>query len=179
MVWKAACAVCAIVLLAGCKAQDQSDQAQSSNNLIESAETRVAAAGPLSREQALALMHDRHENMEALGDETKRISNQLKSTSPDLGQIRRSAARIAELAPKLQSWFPEGTGPDVGKTRAKAEIWQRPDDFVTKADDFVRAAEDFDSAAKSGDLGQIEASFATLGKSCKACHDSYRAPEKD
>lgn len=172
-------AVCAAALAAGCSDQNASNEAQPSNELMQSAETRTAAAGPLSREQALALMDKRHEDMEALGDETKRISNQLKSPSPDVAAMRQSAARILQLAPELDSWFPEGTGPDVGKTRAKAEIWQKRQDFTTKADDFVRAAQNFDSAAKSGDLGQIQASFASLGKTCKACHDPYRAPKKD
>ena len=180
MTGKAAYALCAIALVAGCRAQEEeSNQAQASNNLIRSAETRTGAAGPLSREQALALMHDRHEKMESLGDETKKISNQLKSSSPDVAAIRQSAARILKLAPDIPSWFPQGTGPNVGKTHAKAEIWQKPQDFATKSNDFVRAAEDFDSAAKSGDLGQIQASFVALGKSCKACHDPYRRPEKD
>lgn len=179
MVGKAVYALCAILLVGGCKAQDQSNQADSTNTLMPSAETRTAAAGPLSREQALAIMDERHEHMETLGDETKKINNELKSATPDVGQIRQSAAKILELAPDLLSWFPEGTGPDVGKTRAKPEIWQTPDHYATKANDFVRAAEDFDSAAKSGDLGQIEASFATLGKTCKSCHDRYREPEKD
>lgn len=179
MTWKAVYALCAMALVAGCKAQEESNQAQASNTLIRSAETRTEAAGPLSRDQALVAMKEREEKMESLGDETKRINNQLKSPSPDVAAIRQSAARILKLAPELVSWFPQGTGPDVGKTRAKAEIWQKPQDFATKSDNFLRAAEDFDSAAKSGDLGQIQASFAALGKSCKACHDPYRTPEKD
>lgn len=173
MVGKAVYVLCAALLVAGCGAQDQSNEADSTNDLMPSAETRTNAS------DALVLMKERHEHMETLGDETKRINNQLKSPTPDVGQIRRSAAVIAQRAPDLVSWFPAGTGPDVGKTRAKAEIWQTPDDYATKANDFVRAAEDFDSAAKSGDLGQIESSFAALGKTCKACHDRYRAPEKD
>ena len=179
MIKRVVSALCAMALIGGCKAQDQSNEAQSSNELIQSAETRTAAAGPLGREQALTLMEERHEKMETLGDETKKINDQLKASAPDVAAIRQSAATILRLAPDLNSWFPEGTGPDVGKTRAKPEIWQKRQDYESKANDFVRAAEDFDSAARSGDLGQIQASFATLGKSCKACHDPYRAPEKD
>ena len=178
MTAKAIYALCAVAMIAGCRAQDQSNEAQASNNLTQSAET-PDASGPLSREQALAVMDERHEGMEEIGDETKKISNQLKSGSPDVGAIQQSAAKIAELAPKAQTWFPEGTGPDVGKTRAKAEIWQKPDDFAAKARDFEPAAQAFHAATQSGDLDRIRSAFAELGKSCKACHDSYRAPEKD
>jgi cytochrome c556 len=164
------------LLLAACKAQPGANQ---SNAVVPSAETRNAAApATLTKEQALALMKERHEHMEAFGDATKKVHNALQASTPDAAPIRQSAAAIAELAPKLQSWFPAGTGPDVGKTRAKPEIWQKEEDFALKAHDFQRAAEDFNFAAISGDLGRITTTFDALGKSCKACHDLYRAPEK-
>jgi len=179
MVGKSGFALCAVALLAACREQAPSNEAQSSNNIVQSAETRTAAAEPLSREQALELMHERHEGMEEIGDETKKITNALKSSSPDVGAIQRSAARIAELAGEARSWFPEGTGPDVGKTRAKAEIWQKPEDFTQRMREFEPAARAFNEAAQSGDLPRIRESFAALGKVCKACHDSYRAPESN
>ena len=170
-------ALCAIALLAGCKAQSDTNQA---NAVVPSAETQntAAAAGPVTKEQALTLMKQRHEAMEAIGDATKKANNALKASTPDLAAIRDSAAKINTLAPKVQSLFPAGSGPDVGKTRAKAEIWQKPEDFALKAHDFVTAANQFDVAAKSGDIAQIKMTFEALGKSCKACHDLYRAPEK-
>ena len=177
MTGKSAVAVMAFALLAGCKAQQDANQA---NSAAASAETRnAAAAAPLSNDQALALMKERHEHMEAFGDATKKASNALKSSSPDVKAIRDSATRIEALAPRLLSWFPQGTGPEAGKTRAKAEIWQKPEDFALKAQDFGRAAKEFDVAAKRGDLGQINTTFDALGKTCKACHDLYRAPKKD
>ena len=177
MVAKSACALCAILLLAGCKAQEPANQA---NTVVPSAETQnTASAAPLTKDHALALMKEREHHMEAFGDATKTIGNALKAPSPDAGPIRQSAAKIAALAPKLESWFPAGTCPDVGKTRAKAEIWQKPEDFALKAHDFNRAAQDFNVAATGGDLGQINTTFGALGKSCKACHDLYRAPKKD
>jgi cytochrome c556 len=177
MVAKTAYALCAIALLAGCKAQEPANQA---NAVIPSAETQnTASAAPLTKDQALALMMEREHHMETFGDATKTIGKALKASSPDAGPIRQSAAKIAELAPKLESWFPAGTGPEVGKTRAKAEIWQKPEDFALKTHDFNRAAQDFNVAASSGDLSQINTTFDALGKTCKACHDLYRAPKKD
>lgn len=176
MVSKRALAICGIALLAGCRAQQDGNEA---NSVVNSAETRNAATAPLSNDQSLALMKERHEHMEAFGDATKKASNALKSSSPDVDAIRDSSSRIEALAPRLLSWFPQGTGPEVGKTRAKAEIWRKPEDFALKAHDFERAAKEFDVAAKRGDLGQINTTFDALGKTCKACHDLYRAPKKD
>ncbi|MGN6155927.1 MAG: c-type cytochrome [Sphingomicrobium sp.] len=177
MVAKTAYALCAILLLAGCKGQEPANQA---NEVIPSAETQnTASAAPLTKDQALALMKEREHHMDAFGDAMKKAGNALKASSPDATPVREAAAEIDGLAPKLESWFPTGTGPDVGKTRAKPEIWQKPEDFALKAHDFEQAAMLFNVAAKSGDLNRITATFDALGKSCKACHDLYRAPKKD
>lgn len=135
----------------------------------------VPAAAPATKEEALKVMHERHEGMEQIGKSTKAIKRQLDSSAPDVAEIQKAAATIAELAAKSPNWFPLGTGPDVGKTGAKPEIWQTYPDFVAKDQHFGKAAQAFDAAAKTGDLTQIKSSFADLGKSCKACHDKYRS----
>ena len=38
-----------------------------------------------------------------------------------------------------------------------------------------QASAAFDAAAKAGDMTVIQARFGELGKTCKACHDSYRS----
>ena len=146
------------------------------SNAIENA-VATAPGTPLQKEQALALMEERHENYEKIGDAMKVIGRELKDDSPDLAQVRQNADVIATLAPQVKTWFPEGTGPDVGKTDAKAEIWQKPDDFAAKARDFEQAALAFRTVAQGNDVAAIQAAQGNLGKSCKACHDLYR--EKD
>lgn len=143
---------------------------------IEEAAARTAGT-PLQKEQALALMKERHENYEKIGDAMKVVGRELKGDNPDLAQVRANADVIAALAPQVKTWFPQGTGPDVGKTDAKAEIWQKPDDFAAKAKDFEAAAAAFKTAAQGNDVAAIRAAQGNLGKSCKACHDLYR--EKD
>lgn len=156
-----------------------SDNQAAANGVKPSAETRTGPAAPLTHDQALALMKARHDHMGDLGDAAKNVGKTFQSGANDLAVIRQSAATMKALAPKLLSWFPKGTGPDVGKTRAKAEIWQKQEDFALKAHDFELAANDFANAAQSGNMDRIHAGFGGVGKSCKACHDLYRAPEKD
>lgn len=167
----------AMVLLSGCGSRPANQANASANATVASAETRTGANAPLSGDQALAAIKQRQDHMKALGGAAEKVGKTLQTSGPDLNVIKQSASQITALAPKLQSWFPNGTGPNAGKTRAKAEIWQKPEDFALKAHDFAQAANDFNAAAQSGDLGQIKASFGGLGKSCKACHDLYRAPE--
>jgi cytochrome c556 len=163
--------------LLSCNAGSDNQANAAGNGVVNSAETRASA--PLTRDQAVALMKARHDHMEQLGDAAKNVGRTFQSGANDVAVIRQSAATMKSLAPKLLSWFPAGTGPDVGNTRAKPEIWQKQEDFALKAHDFEKAANDFADAAQSGNMDQVHAAFGGVGKSCKACHDLYRAPEKD
>ena len=169
----------ASVSLAACGQETAPSNNSVSNGAVNSAEAAepvpIPAAAPTTKEEALKIMHERHEGMEQIGKSTKAIKRQLDSSAPDVAEIQKAAATIAELAAKSPNWFPQGTGPDVAKTGAKPEIWQTYPDFVAKDRDFGKATQAFDASAKTGDLTQIKAGFADLGKSCKACHDKYRS----
>lgn len=181
-------AVAAVALLTACReAADNQTNAAAANNAtaVEAANAPGAApaASPLgasvSGEQAKTLMHDRHEGMEDIGDAFKIVTRELKGGAPDLAKVREGAGTIARLSPQVSGWFPPGTGPDVGKTRAKAEIWQKPEDFAAKRNAFEQTAQAFNAAVQGNDLAAIRAAHANLGKNCKACHDPYRSEEKE
>ena len=150
--------------------------AENSANSVEATESAATPApAPATMEEAMRVMHERHEGMEQIGKSTKALKRTLDSSAPDLAEIRKAAATIADLSSKSPHWFPHGTGPDVGKTGAKPDIWQNYQDFAAKDQDFRTAAQAFDAAARGGDLSQIKTGFADLGKTCKACHDKYRS----
>ena len=174
-------ATAGFALLAACNQSQDGNAAlaeanASGNEASAAVENAVgnSNATPLQKEQALALMKERHENYERIGDAMKVLGREIKGDSPDLAQVRGSADTIAQLAPQVKTWFPAGTGPDVGKTEAKAEIWQKPEDFAAKARDFEQAAARFQTAARGTDVAAIRAAHGDLGKSCKGCHDLYR-----
>ena len=133
---------------------------------------------PMSHGAAMRRMHERHEGMEQIGKSFKLAGRSLKSGTTDLNVVRSAAATITRLAARSATWFPAGTGPDIGKTRAKQEIWRRPADFVARFSAFEQAASAFDAAARSGNMAVVQSRFNDLGKTCKACHDTYRSEEK-
>lgn len=140
--------------------------------------TLLAAAGaiaaPLSKKAALKIMHERHEGMEAVGTANKILRRELAADPPDLRAVRSAATSMAGLAAKSSAWFPKGTGPDIGETGAKAEIWQKPEDFTARRRAFQAAAGALDRAARAGNVATIKDSYAALGQTCKGCHDLYR-----
>jgi cytochrome c556 len=135
----------------------------------------TAIAAPLSRPAALNIMHQRHEGMEAIGKANKVLRREITADAPNIATVRASANQMAGLAAKSAHWFPRGTGPELGKTGAKPEIWQKPADFSAKLRDFQAASNELRAMAARGDFTAIKASFARLGGTCKACHDSYRS----
>ena len=147
------------------------NEATPSNNMVMLAIPSVSGA------KASAVMHERHEGMETIGKNFKTLHRELDAASPNLATVRASAGTIAALSKKASGWFPAGTGPDVGKTGAKPDIWlpQNQSDFAAKLAAFQKAAQVFNAAAASGDVNAIKARYADLGGACKACHDKYRA----
>ena len=135
--------------------------------------TAMAAADtPLEREAALATMKERHEGYEKIGKAMRSAKQAIDKQ--DLNAVRASADQVATLAPQAIGWFPAGTGPDVGKTEAKAEIWQQRAQFDEGMTRFNEAAKVFQAATAGGDFGAIREAHANLGKTCAACHDRFR-----
>jgi cytochrome c556 len=173
--------------LAGCGGPETSQANNAQANMSNSAQPPATAnasatsngmvmlsAAP-GQQQALAIMHERHEGMETIGKANKAIKRELDGSSPDLAVVRASAARIAQLSQKASGWFARGTGPELGKTGARPEIWQNPRDFIAKLHDFQNEAKAFNAAAAGNDLTLIRTQFGDLGQACKACHDKYRS----
>ena len=131
-----------------------------------------AAETPLEREQALALMKERHEGYERIGKAMRAAKQGIDRNDP--AAVKTAADQLATLAPRAVGWFPAGTGPDVGKTEAKAEIWQQRAEFDQGMQRFQAAATAFQQAAVSGDMARIKEAHANLGGTCKSCHDRFR-----
>jgi cytochrome c556 len=177
-------AAATVSLLSACGERAAENQAQvtAANNARATpaaAESSAPPAAPATKEEAQKIMHERHEGMEQIGKSTKAIGAQLKEDEPNIGIIRTNATKISELAARSANWFPAGTGPDVGKTRAKVEIWRKYEDFAAKDADFRKAAQSLKGLADSADVNAIRTAFAAMGKTCKACHDSYRTEKKE
>lgn len=120
----------------------------------------------------------RHDGYHKLGDAFKIIRDQTSAGSPDVAAIKTAAQVVSDTSVHQYDWFPAGSGPKTGvKTRAKAEIWSKPQDFAAAQKLFAEEAKKLHATANSGDVAAIKAQFGETGKSCKNCHDNFRAPE--
>lgn len=90
----------------------------------------------------------------------------------DAATAQANAELVATLSKLPFAGFVEGSA--TGDTRAKPEIWTEADKFKAAQSKMQEDVAKLNVAAKAGNLDQIKAAFGETGKSCKACHDSYR-----
>jgi cytochrome c556 len=121
----------------------------------------------------------RQMGMKQIGRTFKGINDQLHSGAPDAAAVAAGAHQLADLARKVPSLFPAGSGPETGvKTAAKADIWAQPADFRAKALALATATAALDKAArKSADPAVLQPFVARVGGACKACHTTYKVQE--
>jgi cytochrome c556 len=131
----------------------------------------VHAATPVEAQKA------RHEHYEELGKAFKAVRDQTSTDSTDFAVLLQNAETVHEASIDQQRWFPKGTGPEAGKTRALPEIWAKPAEFEAAQKMFSDRAPKLLAAAKAKDVGAVKAAFKELGGACKNCHDTFRAPE--
>lgn len=114
----------------------------------------------------------RMEAMKEIGDATKVLGRMAKGeTEFDAGAANAAAAAIAAKAARSLDLFePRATDP---KSEALPVIWERWDDFAARTEALAIAA---DQAAPLEDLDGLRAALGRIGKTCKSCHEIYRAP---
>lgn len=119
----------------------------------------------------------RHEHYEELGEAFKALRDGTKADTPDFAAIEKAAQNVVKATINQEQWFPKGSGPEAGKTRALPEIWSKPAEFAAAAKMFEDRAPALVTAAKARDLDGVNKAFRDVGGSCKNCHDNFRAPE--
>jgi cytochrome c556 len=120
----------------------------------------------------------RHDHYHELGDAVKAVRDGIKADAPDWAAIEKAADVINKASINQSQWFPKGTGPEAGKTRALPEIWSKPDDFAAAMKMLEERAPNVLAAAKTKDADAVNKSLRELGGACKNCHDTFRSPEE-
>jgi len=68
-------------------------------------------------------------------------------------------------------------GSQVGKTKAKPDIWKNKADFEKKMQALTDASAKLAATAGSSDKKAIVAAFKDTGGACKSCHDDYKSKD--
>jgi cytochrome c556 len=98
----------------------------------------------------------------------------------DAKQVSAAANVISAIANSgMGALYGPGTDKDIGDvhTSVKPELFSHHQEVGKLAGNFVNAADNLAKVAMTGDAAAVKSAFGDLGKSCKACHDQFRAKE--
>jgi cytochrome c556 len=143
--------------------------------LLAAAALCLIAAGDINPKTVIT---ERQATMKGLGDKVK-IIKAYADGEGDQAAALAAAKAIEETAPRIPSFFPPGTGPEVPgvKTHAKPEIWSDRERFEGTATRLVGQAHSLVGAIQSGDRDGTKEQLAAAGRvGCGACHETFRTP---
>ncbi|WJG08032.1 cytochrome c [Aliiglaciecola sp. LCG003] len=136
-------------------------------NAVEPAQSDKHAASAVQFRQALLQLV--RSNVGALGAMAK------EAIPMDAQTIEKNALRIEQLSLMMDDYFSVDTRKFDVKTDALAKIWQDYPDFQTKITALTDAARTLRVSAEEGQTDSFKANIGAVLKSCKGCHDSYKA----
>jgi cytochrome c556 len=93
--------------------------------------------------------------------------------SKNYATVEAKAKDIMGTADQIPSVFPKGS--TMGKTKAKAEIWEKNEEFVKQAKTLSKNASELAAAAKAGNDADVGTKVKALGDTCNSCHKAFRA----
>lgn len=136
----------------------------------------MVLGGPLAAQATDAELpagpiRDRHELMEDVGANAKKLGAALKAK--DRGTVLAMAKALNQAADKVLPLFPAGSSHP--QSRSLDKIWSDWAGFELANKKFSMATLDLASAAVGSE--SVEAQAKAVFDTCKGCHDSYRKPE--
>ncbi|NMM76008.1 cytochrome C [Acidovorax sp. SRB_14] len=110
-----------------------------------------------------------------MGQHFGRIGAMANGKAPfDAKAAQENADVVANMA--RLPWTGFGPGTDKGApTKAKPDLWNEPAKFKEHSEKLETETAKLAAAAKTGNLDSLKVAFGDAAKSCKACHDAYRA----
>ena len=94
----------------------------------------------------------------------------------DFAEIQVKVKGIMGNMDQLVALFPKGSISE--KSRAKAEIWEKWDEFTKLPGTVNKAAQALADAAKAKDEAEVDVKLKALGDACNVCHKGFRGPRK-
>jgi cytochrome c556 len=131
------------------------------------------AAIALAQAKPDVLVKQRQAAMTLQGKYFGPLGGMAKGAVPyDANLVARNAGYLEALSKMPWDGFAESTKGE--QSHALPAIWTDAAKFKQAQDQFQSAVTALLAASKSGDEAKVKAAIGDVGKSCGACHDSFR-----
>lgn len=112
--------------------------------------------------------------MKAMGAHMNAMSMVVKRQVSDRSRLAVDAEALRGLAGGLPALFPKGTGPDVARTAAKPDVWQRWPEFNAASKRLESETARLLQLARGKDAAAFDKQFETVNAACNECHQQFR-----
>ena len=113
--------------------------------------------------------------MKKLGGAMKLLGQTAKGEKPFGPETAAAAATVEAVARDIPATFKDpATTP---KSRSKPEVWSQWDRFVADSKAFSDTVPALVAAAGGTDRAALGAALGATGKTCGACHDTFRTKD--
>ena len=110
-------------------------------------------------------------------DNIETISEQVEYTmdgqDTDWAKLETQSKSLATYSDSLLALFPQGS--HSGDTKAKLEIWSKPQKFNQLLQQMDKGFQDLYQASQLKDIQMAEAALESAQDTCRGCHRSYRS----
>ncbi|MEO9944529.1 MAG: cytochrome c [Paraglaciecola sp.] len=89
--------------------------------------------------------------------------------------LQTNSKRLEQLSLMIEDYFALDTTKFDVKTEALDDIWKNKADYKEKIDALTAASMNLNKVATAGDEGKYKSAIGGIFKTCKGCHDSYKA----
>ena len=121
------------------------------------------ALNAMAHQDATGIVKERMDRFEDSKAAVREMRGLLKAG--DTQAVSQLATQLAQWGAEMPEYFPEDSNP--APSEALDDIWLDWEGFVAAAEKFEQAAQQLADTPTGGNL-------QALGKTCKACHNSYR-----
>lgn len=129
-----------------------------------------------SEKHAAAATQFRQALLQVVRSNVGALGGMAKGVIPmDAEKIQLNSMRIEQLSLMMEDYFAVDTRKFDVETEALPKIWDNYSDFQSKIKDLTAAAQELNKVAMAGNDGQFKAKIGAVLKSCKSCHDEYKA----
>ena len=144
---------------------------QKSASFIITIATLSLTTGVLAHSGATGVVKERMELMDEVAKSTKIIANMITGKATlDPALAATASNSLENHASEMLSLFPKGSL--EGPSEARPEIWEDWETFSGLAFKMQMAAKNI--AADTSNVDAMKPGFASLAKTCGACHEKFR-----
>ena len=144
--------------------------------MLGSSMTASAVQEAKSEKQAAAAVQFRQALLQLVRSNVGALGAMARDRIPmDAATIEKNATRIEQLSKMMDDYFAVDTRKFDVETEALPVVWENYSDFQSKISDLESASSELKMAAQKGDSDNYKARIGAVLKTCKGCHDTYKA----